>query len=70
MSTTSDKPPGRGIIYASDVHIMTGMKPDTARKLLRKIRSKLNKPTSAFITIRDFCQCTGLDEDFVKQYVK
>jgi hypothetical protein len=70
VQSINDKIPGRGIIYAADIHVMTGMKPDTARKFLRKIRHKLNKPTSSFITIEEFCICTGLDEEFVKQYVK
>ena len=60
----------RGVIYSKDVQNITGRSEATARRLLRKIRQHLNKPEGALITVREFCSCTGLDEDYVKDFMR
>ena len=63
------KIPRRGIIYSSDIQNITGFKPETAQKLLTKIRRHLKKPRRAYVTIREFCQFTTIGEEFVREYL-
>jgi len=56
----------RIVIYAKDVENITGRKERTARKILQEIREKLGKQKWEFITIREFCEHTGIKEEDVK----
>lgn len=56
----------RIVIYAKDVEIITGRKERTARKILQSIREKLGKEKWEFVTIREFCEYTGIQEDDVR----
>ncbi|MBC7934578.1 MAG: hypothetical protein H7Y86_04350 [Rhizobacter sp.] len=56
----------RIVIYAKDVENITGRKERTARKILQSIREKLGKERWEFISIKEFCEHTGLNEDDVK----
>jgi len=70
MNTPNKKQLPRAVIYPTDISHITGMKTDTARKLLRKIRIVLHKPERSFITIREFCYVTGLEEEFVAEFIQ
>jgi predicted transcriptional regulator of viral defense system len=59
----------RLVIYASDVEQMTGRSPRTARKLLQDIRKKNNKSKAAFVTIREFAEHSGIDEEMVRDFL-
>ena len=59
----------RIVIYAKDVENITGRKERTARKILQSIREKLGKEKWEFITIREFCQHTGIHEADVKNHM-
>ncbi len=48
---------------------ITGRKERAARKLLAKIRKKYEKENGEFISLRDFCNFTGLDEKMVKEFL-
>lgn len=59
----------RLVIYASDVERMTGRSPRTARKMLQDIRKKNNKSKSAFVTVREFAEHSGIDEASIKDFL-
>lgn len=61
--------PNRMVIYPKDVMNITGHRERTARKLLTRIRKKLNKEKNAFISLEEFCNFTGLKPDHVTQYL-
>jgi len=66
----ASKIPLRVVIYVRDVENITGLRPRTAQKLLKTIRDKLGKPSTAFITVKDFVAYTGIEEDLVKEFLK
>jgi hypothetical protein len=70
MNSSEKKLPARAVVYTADIVTITGLKPVSARKLLRKIRNALNKPQRSFVSIQEFCYCTGLEEEFVMEFIK
>lgn len=62
--------PTRIVIYPKDVSNITGMQPDTARKLLARIRKKLNKENRSLISIAEFCQYMGFREEWVSPFLR
>lgn len=62
--------PTRVVIYPKDVENITGRRGRTARKLLQKIREALGKRSHEFITIREFCLFTGINEELVKEFLQ
>lgn len=69
MKPQTTKLPARVVIYPKDVENITGRRGRTARKLLQKIRDALGKSKNDFITIKEFCLFTGIDEDLVKDFL-
>jgi hypothetical protein len=61
--------PTRIVIYAKDISNITGRKERTARKLLTQIRTKYQKNKGEFITVREFCQFTGIKEENVYPFL-
>lgn len=59
----------RIVIYAKDVENITGRKERTARKILQSIREKLGKEKNEFVTIREFCEYTGIQESDEKNHM-
>jgi hypothetical protein len=57
--------PSRIVIYAKDVANITGMQPDTARKLLSRIRRKGGKAKGTLVTVYEFCDHMGFRPDWV-----
>jgi hypothetical protein len=65
-----EKIPTRIVIYAKDVMNITGRKERAARKLLAQIRKKYTKKKDQFITVKEFSDFTGIDEQNVIQFLK
>jgi len=61
--------PNRIVIYAKDISNITGRKERTARKLLASIRKKYKKKKGDFITVKEFCEYTGIETDLVKSFL-
>ena len=57
--------PSRIVIYPKDIAAITGMQPDTARKLLARIRRKHGKAKGALITVFEFCEHTGFKPEWI-----
>ena len=56
-------------IYPKDVAQLTGRSYDAAKRLVRRAREAAGKPTGALVSVRDFCQLTGLDETEVSRAI-
>jgi len=61
--------PKRIVIYPKDITKITGMQPDTARKLLSRIRKKLNKQKGTRITVFEFCEHMGFKPEWVSPFL-
>lgn len=54
-------------IYAKDISLITGRTERYSRKLMKKIRDRLQKDRDQFISIEEFCAYTGLSYDEVME---
>ena len=54
-------------IYPKDVAQLTGRSYDAAKRLVRRAREAAGKPAGALVSVQDFCQLTGLNEDEVSR---
>ena len=61
--------PNRIVIYAKDISNITGRKERTARKMIAQIRKKYKKKKGDFISVKEFCQFTGLEEDSIYPFL-
>jgi len=61
--------PKRIIIYPKDVQNITGKKDKTARRLINKIKQQLCKPEDGLVTVKEFCQFTGIAEVEVQRFL-
>jgi hypothetical protein len=61
--------PRRIVVYAKDVMNITGRRERAARKLLADIRKKYKKKKGDFISVKDFCNYTGLEEITVEPFL-
>ncbi len=61
--------PQRMVIYTKDVINITGRGAQASRKLLRQIRERLGKTEEEFISIAEFCMCTGLSEEKITKAI-
>lgn len=52
-------------IYPKDVMLITGKTERHGRMLLERIKFSLNKQQHQFITVKEFCAYTGLEESDV-----
>jgi hypothetical protein len=57
--------PNRIVIYAKDISNITGRKERTARKMIAQIRKKYKKKKGDLISVKEFCEFTGLEESEV-----
>lgn len=62
--------PNRIVIYAKDIMNITGRKERAARKLLAQIRKKYKKKKGQFITTKEFCEFTGIENEIIIPYLK
>jgi hypothetical protein len=70
MNSVHSKIPLRVVIYPKDVQNITGLSDRAARKLIQNIKSALGKSSSMFVTVHEFCVCTGIPEDLIKDFLK
>tara|TARA_B100000508_G_scaffold138542_1_gene134863 strand:+ start:15888 stop:16085 length:198 start_codon:yes stop_codon:yes gene_type:complete len=56
-------------IYPKDIQRITGRSERYGRKLLERIREHLNKEQHQFVTIKEFCDFTGIDIVDVQEYL-
>ena len=69
MSVSVRKMPVRIVVYPKDVQNITGRKERAARKVLQNIREVFGKQKDGFVTVKEFCAYTGIDEDIVKEFL-
>ena len=70
MSTTPNRMPLRVVLYPKDVENITGRGGRTCRKLLQKIKQACGKSKEEFVTVKEFCAFTGIDEELVKDFLQ
>jgi hypothetical protein len=54
-------------IYTKDVQILTGKSERTARNLIATLKAIHSKNKHQLVTIKEFCEYTGLEEMEVKK---
>lgn len=59
----------RACIYPKDIQRITGRSERYGRKLLRDIKNFLDKEPHQFITIKEFSEYSGINEEIIKQYI-
>lgn len=59
----------RILIYPKDVILITGKTISSASRLLQRIKRDLKKQKRANVTIREFCDYTGLNEREVRAVI-
>lgn len=69
MQNLQKKMPKRVVIYAKDVVNITGRKIRAARMLLSRIRKQNQKQQDAFVTVKEFCNYTGITEEEVRGFL-
>jgi hypothetical protein len=57
-------------IRTNDITEFLGIGPRSAQTLMAKIRLKLNKERSQYITIEEFCACSGLNPEIVAKHIR
>lgn len=60
----------RLVIHTSDVCMITGRSQKYAQKLLKEIRTRYSIPKEHYVTVKIFCQHTGLNEEDVQKTLK
>lgn len=56
-------------IYPKDISIITGKTERYGRKLIEKIRRHLSKTENQFVSVKEFCDYTGLNIDEVEPLI-
>jgi hypothetical protein len=69
MPHLPQKIPARIVIYAKDVQNITGRRERTARRILAQIRNRFDKQPHEFVTVKEFCQFTGIKEEEISKYL-
>ncbi len=59
----------RVCIYPKDVQLITGKSYRQSVRLVHKIKKELNKTTKEFLTIDEFCECTGIKYEQVAHLI-
>jgi hypothetical protein len=59
----------RVVIYPKDVQQITGKSERYGRMLLKQIKTKLKKEEHQFVTIDEFCQFTGINQEQVHPFL-
>ena len=59
----------RACIYPKDIQRITGRSERYGRKLLNDIKSFLDKEPHQFITVQDFANYSGIEEETIYKYL-
>ncbi|SIN92481.1 hypothetical protein SAMN04488055_2121 [Chitinophaga niabensis] len=62
--------PNRIVIYIRDIQNITGRSENGARSLMDKIKKAYGKKQRQFVTLTEFCEYSGMDEEEVKLFLK
>lgn len=57
-------------IYPKDIVIITGKSERYARKLLHELKQELGKKPNQFITIKEFSEFAGLNEEEINEIIQ
>lgn len=60
----------RVCIYPKDIQRITGRSERYGRKLLNDIRIYFDKESHQFITIKEFSEYSGIEEELVNKFIK
>jgi hypothetical protein len=60
--------PPRVAIYPKDIANITGRSDRTARKILQTIKKASGKNKQQFVTIKEFCLFTGINNELIKDF--
>lgn len=70
MKTINKIIPERVVIYARDIENITGRKEDAAHKYMQRMRKKFGKEKHQFISVKEFCLYSGIDEEVVREFLR
>lgn len=59
----------RACIYPKDIQRITGRSERYGRKLLNDIRNYFGKESYQFVTIKEFVEYSGIEEEIVNKYL-
>jgi len=59
----------RACIYPKDIQCITGRSERYGRKLLNEIKLYFGKEQHQFITIKEFSEYSGIEEDIINEYI-
>ncbi|WP_179006085.1 hypothetical protein [Winogradskyella forsetii] len=59
----------RACIYPKDIQRITGRSERYGRKLLNDIKNYFGKESYQFITIKEFVEYSGIEEEIVNKYL-
>ncbi|MFK7747641.1 MAG: hypothetical protein AB8B65_04575 [Kordia sp.] len=59
----------RACIYPKDIQRITGRSERYGRKLLNDIKNYFDKEPYQFITVKDFAEYSGIDEEIINNYL-
>ena len=59
----------RACIYPKDIQRITGRSERYGRKLMQDIRTFLDKEPHQFITVQEFAEYSGIEEETVNRYL-
>ena len=59
----------RACIYPKDIQRITGRSERYGRKLLNDIRNYFGKESHQFVTIKEFAEYSGIEEEVVNKYL-
>jgi hypothetical protein len=59
----------RACIYPKDIQRITGRSERYGRKLMQDIKDFLGKESHQFITIKEFAEYSGIEEEIIQQYI-
>jgi hypothetical protein len=60
----------RIVLYPPDVVALTGRHLQTARRMLKIVRLAYGKSPIEMVTIREFSEVFGIEEELIQQFVK
>lgn len=59
----------RACIYPKDIQRITGRSERYGRKLLNDVRNYFGKESYQFVTIKEFVEYSGIEEEIVNKYL-
>jgi len=61
--------PKRMVIYTKDIQNIFGKSARSARELMQKLRLMFGKEDWQYISVSEFCEYAGLDEEEVREFL-